>query len=597
VFITGEHTLLEALKEALHALWAPSRCTFQVNQVQKHQASLKGFLGHSSSSTATDEAANETAATVGDAELIEQLSQSVHIRSSSTGSDNSAVVSRDAAVAAEMTPAQQQCGTSAVLEDAAVGSAEALSSSSSSRSGALTAAQLRRASPRELQLDELTPPSDDSSDVAAAATVMQLQLQSAVAVTDDAVSSVSAASTGTAAQRTQHGWKRHFDNALEEELDEPPVVYLDADSSSSVSAAAGGSISSAAAGKSRSSGAKAVSKRGPSSDKKQRTISSFAAETTAAATADKRRGKSDTAAAAAAAAAAESDAESVESATDAAMDVDDVASTQKTAGKKRRRRATVDVASDDEVQELSSSSSKRSASSQQQQVSPSALQSAASTPSQCSTTAASPSSISSSSSSVAAPKRWAFEPAAALQAAAAASAVRQARRAALAAGRDAAAAPSLKSALGEAGSAEAQDAAAAAAALSRVLRREDLAALRVVGQFNLGFIVARLRGDLFILDQHACDEKRNFEKLQRETVVHQQPLVRALPLETTAAEEAIIVDNLAVFQRNGFGLAVDEQAAVGRRLALTAVPFSKGVQFGAGDVHELASIVSEANER
>ena len=71
------------------------------------------------------------------------------------------------------------------------------------------------------------------------------------------------------------------------------------------------------------------------------------------------------------------------------------------------------------------------------------------------------------------------------------------------------------------------------AALSRVLKREDLAALQVVGQFNLGFIIAKLRGDLFILDQHACDEKRNYERLQRETIIHQQPLVRALPFETT----------------------------------------------------------------
>jgi DNA mismatch repair protein PMS2 len=31
--------------------------------------------------------------------------------------------------------------------------------------------------------------------------------------------------------------------------------------------------------------------------------------------------------------------------------------------------------------------------------------------------------------------------------------------------------------------------------------------MTVLGQFNLGFIVAKFRGDLYILDQHACDEK------------------------------------------------------------------------------------------
>ena len=34
VFITEENALLEALKVALHALWAPSRCSFQLNQVR-----------------------------------------------------------------------------------------------------------------------------------------------------------------------------------------------------------------------------------------------------------------------------------------------------------------------------------------------------------------------------------------------------------------------------------------------------------------------------------------------------------------------------------------------------------------------------------
>jgi len=41
--------------------------------------------------------------------------------------------------------------------------------------------------------------------------------------------------------------------------------------------------------------------------------------------------------------------------------------------------------------------------------------------------------------------------------------------------------------------------------------------MEVVGQFNLGFIVAKLNKDLFIVDQHAADEKYNFETLQRTT--------------------------------------------------------------------------------
>lgn len=34
--------------------------------------------------------------------------------------------------------------------------------------------------------------------------------------------------------------------------------------------------------------------------------------------------------------------------------------------------------------------------------------------------------------------------------------------------------------------------------------------MRIIGQFNLGFIIAELDGDLYILDQHACDEKYRY---------------------------------------------------------------------------------------
>lgn len=82
--------------------------------------------------------------------------------------------------------------------------------------------------------------------------------------------------------------------------------------------------------------------------------------------------------------------------------------------------------------------------------------------------------------------------------------------------------------------------AAAEATLSRVVSKDDFEAMEVVGQFNLGFIIARrkvqpahsvrtdphdVHDDLFIIDQHASDEKYNFEKLQAETVIQSQRLL------------------------------------------------------------------------
>lgn len=50
---------------------------------------------------------------------------------------------------------------------------------------------------------------------------------------------------------------------------------------------------------------------------------------------------------------------------------------------------------------------------------------------------------------------------------------------------------------------------AATSELMRVFNKADFAEMQSVGQFNLGFIIAKLRGDLFIVDQHAAGEDRD----------------------------------------------------------------------------------------
>ena len=54
-----------------------------------------------------------------------------------------------------------------------------------------------------------------------------------------------------------------------------------------------------------------------------------------------------------------------------------------------------------------------------------------------------------------------------------------------------------------------------------MFKKEDFMNLKVLGQFNKGFIMATLKDkELFILDQHACDEKYNFETESKTTVIH-----------------------------------------------------------------------------
>ena len=112
--------------------------------------------------------------------------------------------------------------------------------------------------------------------------------------------------------------------------------------------------------------------------------------------------------------------------------------------------------------------------------------------------------------------------------------------------------------------------------LSRIFDKRDFKRMRVIGQFNLGFMVCRLGHDIFIVDQHASDERKNFERLQRETVLNRQPVLRLLPLQLSATEEITLEENLEVFQKNGFDFTRDPATD---RLCLSSVPVSKNLTF------------------
>jgi DNA mismatch repair protein PMS2 len=102
----------------------------------------------------------------------------------------------------------------------------------------------------------------------------------------------------------------------------------------------------------------------------------------------------------------------------------------------------------------------------------------------------------------------------------------------------------------------------AEATLSRVVSKEDFAKMEIIGQFNLGFIIVRRRvveskgkakaraendeammgedvvqDDLFIVDQHASDEKYNFERLQETTTIQSQRLITFVGLSVLVLDD------------------------------------------------------------
>ncbi|CAD7954436.1 unnamed protein product [Amoebophrya sp. A120] len=119
--------------------------------------------------------------------------------------------------------------------------------------------------------------------------------------------------------------------------------------------------------------------------------------------------------------------------------------------------------------------------------------------------------------------------------------------------------------------------------------------VRVHGQFNLGFILGSYKQELFIFDQHACDEKKRFEYLNRVNKIDSQQLLNPIQLSLPPAQE-VIANEFAktVFAKNGFDLRFEEENEIGKRCLLHAVPSCKGFVFNVADVEDLLAILEES---
>ncbi|KAJ1934882.1 hypothetical protein GGF37_006205, partial [Kickxella alabastrina] len=127
----------------------------------------------------------------------------------------------------------------------------------------------------------------------------------------------------------------------------------------------------------------------------------------------------------------------------------------------------------------------------------------------------------------------------------------------------------------------------ASSALSQLIHKTDFARMSVIGQFNRGFIIARLDQDLYIIDQHASDEKYNFEQLQQRAVISSQPLIRPAQLELSIVDEGVAIEHKETLMRNGFHVRVDDTEAPGRKVSLLSQPFIDQTLFNQQDLLEL----------
>jgi len=145
--------------------------------------------------------------------------------------------------------------------------------------------------------------------------------------------------------------------------------------------------------------------------------------------------------------------------------------------------------------------------------------------------------------------------------------------------------------------------------LSLTVNKSDFERMSIIGQFNLGFIIAvrpalshQHDDELFIIDQHAADEKYNYERLQRTVTLESQRLVRPKPIELTAVQEEIILGHSDALKANGFEVEMasrmnddaGDSGSFGHHCRLLTLPISGDKTFDPGDFEELVHLLSEA---
>ena len=89
-------------------------------------------------------------------------------------------------------------------------------------------------------------------------------------------------------------------------------------------------------------------------------------------------------------------------------------------------------------------------------------------------------------------------------------------------------------------------------------KKSDFTKLKIIGQFNKGFIITTLDSSIYIIDQHAADEKFNYENLLRNAVLMKQPTICPLEVSLSVSDKMFVIQNIRMFEEMGFGFLMGE---------------------------------------
>lgn len=88
------------------------------------------------------------------------------------------------------------------------------------------------------------------------------------------------------------------------------------------------------------------------------------------------------------------------------------------------------------------------------------------------------------------------------------------------------------------------------------LTKSDFLDMKVIGQFNHGFILTKLENSVFILDQHACDEKFRYESIKKNLLSSStksyQKLLSPVPLRVSQTECEMLTAQSEDLKKIGF---------------------------------------------
>lgn len=130
----------------------------------------------------------------------------------------------------------------------------------------------------------------------------------------------------------------------------------------------------------------------------------------------------------------------------------------------------------------------------------------------------------------------------------------------------------------------------------RVIERADFLQMTIIGQFNCGFILARMdqtNGEqlVYIIDQHASDERYRLERLQEGLQFTLQAMLRPISVPLSLDAYLYLCDHQGDCERHGFFVQIDNIPPANipsdhgdsahRTVKLTRCPHVAGLQLGA----------------